>query len=280
MQRQSLLGTIVRAIAGAVAIWLSIPATAAPLPASLAAAMQGSQLVLLGEVHDNAAGHALRRAWLAQALANGWRPALVFEQFERTAQAALDLARAECGRDAGCVIRRVRTPGWDWALYQPLVQLALDYQLPLVAAGIGREQMTALRRDGYAALFDEATLVRLQPLAVPAALREAQRAAIADGHCGVLPARAIDAMLPMQFARDMALAEALRAHQARGAVLIAGNGHVRRDVGVPRWLSPNPAHPLWVVGFVEDVVADERFDVQVRVPATVRDDPCKALQPS
>ena len=34
------------------------------------------QLLLLGEVHDNAAGHAARVALLKEALAKGWRPAI------------------------------------------------------------------------------------------------------------------------------------------------------------------------------------------------------------
>ena len=48
-------------------------------------------------------------------------------------------------------------------------------------------------------------------------------------------------MARAQFARDAVMARALAAHAERGVVLLAGNGHVRRDIGVPRWLaSPAP----------------------------------------
>ena len=45
-------------------------------------------------------------------------------------------------------------------------------------------------------------------------------------------------MAQAQFARDAVMAEVLRrsAPQGGGVVLLAGNGHVRRDIGVPRWL--------------------------------------------
>ena len=63
-------------------------AAAAPLkldatPAALEQAMKDHRVVLLGEVHDNAAQHALRVAALRQLLAAGARPAIAFEQLDR-----------------------------------------------------------------------------------------------------------------------------------------------------------------------------------------------------
>nr|WP_239058075.1 ChaN family lipoprotein [Crenobacter caeni] len=244
-------------------------------PARVAAAMQGDAVVLLGEVHDNATGHALRARWLGDAVAAGWRPALVFEQFEAARQGELAAARSACGRDAGCLIERAGGGGWDWPLYRPLVQLALDNDLPMVGAGIGRSGMGALRQGGYPALFDAATLARYRPDAAPADLVAGQRRAIEQGHCNKLPARAVDAMLPMQFSRDIAMADALLAHGQNGAVLIAGNGHVRQDLGVPRWWRGR-AEPR-VVGFVEAAGDDALYDVTVTVPAAPREDPCAAF---
>lgn len=244
-------------------------------PAGVAAAMQGDAVVLLGEVHDNATGHALRARWLAGALAAGWRPALVFEQFEAAREGELAAARAACARDAGCLIERAGGEGWDWPLYRPLLQLALDYDLPIVGAGIGRGEMGALRQGGYPALFDTATLARYRPDAAPADLLAGQRRAIEVGHCNKLPARAVDAMLPMQLSRDIMMADALLRHAQNGAVLIAGNGHVRQDLGVPRWWR-GKVEPR-VVGFVEAGHADAPFDVTVTVPAAPREDPCAAF---
>ncbi len=57
-------------------------------------------------------------------------------------------------------------------------------------------------------------------------------------------------MAQAQFARDAVMADVLRRHSQRGAVLLAGNGHVRRDLGVPRWLGAEPAR-VFTLGLVE-----------------------------
>ena len=57
-----------------------------PAPAALANATQGHAVVLLGEVHENAAQHALRVAALRRLLETGARPAIAFEQLDRERQ--------------------------------------------------------------------------------------------------------------------------------------------------------------------------------------------------
>jgi len=67
---------------------------------------------------------------------------------------------------------------------------------------------------------------------------------IVDSHCGTLDADTARRMTLAQVARDQAMAGAIEAQAARGAVLLAGNGHVRIDAGAPRWLSPATAAAL------------------------------------
>src|SRR3982751_4063539 len=73
-------------------------------PLELARAMQRTPVVLLGEVHDNAAQHALRAQALRKLVESGARPAIAFEQFDRGAQQAIDRARRERPRDADYLI--------------------------------------------------------------------------------------------------------------------------------------------------------------------------------
>ena len=80
-----------------------------PAPVSHA----GPQILLLGEVHDSAAGHAARAALLQDKLEAGWRPAIAMEQFDTVQQPALDAAMQTCA-DADCVITQMGTPkGWN-----------------------------------------------------------------------------------------------------------------------------------------------------------------------
>jgi hypothetical protein len=68
----------------------------------------------------------------------------------------------------------------------------------------------------------------------------------------------VERMIEAQQARDAHLARALLDHASDGAVLIAGNGHVRRDFGVPlhlaRWA---PDASVASVGLLEVSPGDE-----------------------
>ena len=94
-------------------------------PAALMQAMQGHRVVLLGEVHDNAAQHVLRAAALRRLLEKGPRPAIAFEQFDRERQPDIERARRERPRDADYLIAQAKgDPTWQWDYYRPVVVLA------------------------------------------------------------------------------------------------------------------------------------------------------------
>jgi len=279
--------------------WLSallLAALAAPAPASvvredfdalaLAETMARRPVVLLGEVHDNAVQHAVRAAALRRLLAGGARPAIAFEQFDRERQADIDRARREAppaGRTlAGHVIEQARPArGWDWRLYQPFVELALQHDLPIVAANLSRADAMRVAAQGFGSVFDQATRERFALDALPPALLAAHEQAVDDGHCNRMPAEALPAMARAQIARDLMLAEAIRPHFARGVVLLTGNGHARTDIGMPFFLSEAERALAIAIGLLErDKAGDDRarrFDVAFVTPAQPREDPCATI---
>ena len=226
---------------------------------------------------------ALRRAFAA-----GWRPAIVMEQFDRERQADIERARRERPRDAQHVIdlaaaaatRPAAAGSWDF--YRPFVALALEHDVPLIAGNLSSADAT---RDRARAAMRRvrcgvgAALGLDRP--IDAAWQRAQEREIDAGHCRALPA----ALWPRMAARPVrARRGAWRvrspAHAGRGAVLLAGNGHVRRDIGVPRWLSLDPGR-VWSVGYLEagdDVTPAAAFDAVVRTKPAERSDPCAAFE--
>ena len=247
-------------------------------PAAAVPTGPNPQVLLLGEVHDNAQGHRLRYDLLRQRVEGGWRPAIVMEQFDREDQDLLDKAQKGC-LDAQCVIRVVNGTRWDWQLYYPVIQLALTYHLPLVAGNLSRADASRVVRDGVAATFDPQSVrdYRLdQPL--PADVRAGQQKEIAIGHCNMTPEMMIEGMVNAQVARDIWMAKIVRDQLPRDVVLIAGNGHVRKDIGVARWI--NQIQPILTVrseGFVEG--GDQgggagRYDVVHKLNTQERSDPC------
>jgi uncharacterized iron-regulated protein len=127
---------------------------------------------------------------------------------------------AEALADAGRVDRK----GWNWPLYKPLVQFALDHGWPLVGANLSRS-------DARAIVADPAR----SGLSAPGpAVKAALERDIIDGHCGTAPeAKRLAGMVEAQRARDARMASVLKDR----SVLIAGAGHARRDRGVPIYLA-------------------------------------------
>ncbi|MES2950133.1 MAG: ChaN family lipoprotein [Pseudomonadota bacterium] len=238
-----------------------------------------ARIVLLGEVHDNPQGHNQRNALLRQWAEGGWRPAIVMEQFDREKQAALSQAQATCA-DAQCVIQAAGGKRWEWPYYEPIIELALRYRLPLVAGNVSRAEAAMVVKQGLSAVLSAETMeaFRLRgPL--PLDVLEGQRRAIETGHCGKLPDTLAPGMVRAQIARDVWMAQMLLDNARPDAVLIAGNGHVRKDLGVPRWLfAAGPVH-IQVHAYVEQGEADNAaaYDVTHKIAVHQRPDPCLAF---
>lgn len=262
------------------------------LPARLAAADH----VLLGETHDNPEHHRVEALLLRGLVAAGRRPAVAFEMLDVPQQAAVDAAVARSPRDPDALAEAV---GWDrsgwpaFALYRPVFAAALDAGLPIVAANLGRAEARRLARQGTAVLRPDARalLERAGPLSEASA--RALRAEMAASHCGELPEAMLDPMVQGQRGRDATLAaRVLAAAEGRGAVLVAGAGHVRADHGVPSYLPWAGGAPrVATVGMLEVAPDAEApgdyadafggalpFDYVVFTPAADRHDPCEELR--
>lgn len=245
-------------------------------------AVRESNLVLLGETHDNLEHHRLQRELLGHVIAAGRRPALVMEQLDREFQPALDAERTRAGRTAESVLDagRFNRRGWQLHGYQPLVELALQYELPLVAANVSRNDARAIVRDPASA--------GLPP--VDRQVEDALAGDIERSHCGQKPEPALlTGMVTAQRARDAAMAQALQKQAARGAVLIAGGGHVRADRGAPLYLAERPL----VIAFLEvdtsrrsvksyldnEFATARSFDYVWFTERAARPDPCADMPP-
>ena len=256
-------------------------------PQALAAAMALRRSVLLGEVHDNGAQHALRTEALRLRLEAGARPAIAFEQFDRERQADIDRVRREQPGNADALIEAAGARNWDWKHYRPFVQLALDFDLPIVAANLSRRDAVKVSTQGWSALFDATEQAALGLDRLPAEFVADHERAVARGHCDLLPAESLPSMARAQIARDLVLARSLLPYLARGVVLLTGNGHVRKDMGVPWWLTTEQRREVIAIGLLEansgeDGVAIEdlqrRFDVVLTTAPAERADPCEALR--
>lgn len=242
-----------------------------------------ADFVLLGEVHDNPFAMAAR-ARLLRAFASR-HPAVVFEQFAASDSA---IAKPAAGESLTVWLDRngFDRRGWRWPMHEPVVSAALEVGRSLWGSNFSRAQLTPIVMGGTAAAPEP-----LRRLMERAPLDSAGRASldseIVVGHCNQLPATMVPGMVAAQEVRDAAMTRALLLGSAGGpAWLIAGNGHVRRDLAVPRILSrAAPGKSLLVVGLLEreedgtaPVAADRhQYDLVIITPRTARPDPCLEL---
>lgn len=240
--------------------------------------------VLLGEIHDNADHHRLRAQRLAALLADGKPTTVVFEQMPASRNEALQAQQrapkdVDALIDAGQLDRR----NWRWPLHKPLFDASVDGGARILGGNLERDDLRRLMREGDSAWAPQ-TLALTQRTPWSDAQQQAQIKAIDDGHCGALPQAMHGPMARAQRARDATMARALLAARESGAervVLIAGNGHVDRELGVPRYLEAAGIAPsrIRAVGYVEaGTSGGERFDERVETAAATREDPCAAFK--
>ena len=173
--------------------------------------------------------------------------------------------------DADALISAAGGAGWEWRHYRPFVALALQHGLPIVAANVSREEARRVMAAGLQASGFDADVAPDVLLALAADIE--------DSHCGLIDGATARRMALAQVARDQAMAAAVDRHAWRGVLLLAGNGHVRTDAGVPRWLDPATRAKSEAIGLLEEGARERgHFDRVVLTAAQERADPCAGMR--
>ncbi|MCV2362318.1 ChaN family lipoprotein [Paucibacter sp. DJ1R-11] len=246
----------------------------------------GVRFILLGEVHDNAEQHRLRAAWMAEQLKDGRRSTVVFEQIPAKNAAALAALPPEALTDVEALVElaQLDKKNWRWPLHKPLFEASLHAGAAVAGGNLSREELRPLMKGVSAETWPADLRRLLEQTPWGEAQQTAMIQAIDEGHCGALPAAMQAPMALAQRARDAAMARAMLAAREGGAqrvILIAGNGHVDRELGVPRYLEAAgvPASEIRAIGYLEQgQEGPGRFDSRVLTAPAEREDPCKSLR--
>lgn len=257
--------------------------------AELDARLQQARYLLLGEKHDNADHHALQLAVLDSLLARDKVSNVTFEMMDETVSERL----LDIQLQPGLAGEEMKTyllwdeEGWEWQFYGPLIQAVYDAGIRLAAGNINRDTIGQVYADpsfiDTSGILDESAMAQLN-------------LEIDESHCGLLPESQFPAMVRVQQARDRAMARAMqRPPEDKISMLVAGNFHVRQDLGVPNYLAAReptmPREQIVSLAFLEvqdgenDATAyQEQFSDRVAfdyiwfTPALTNEDYCASLQ--
>ncbi len=262
-------------IAAALFALAAAPVRAVSLDAVVSAAA-AADVVILGEFHDNPAHHAHQAELLDQLQPR----AVVWEMLTESGAEGIDSALI-ADRDRLAEQLGWANSGWpDFAMYHPVFLAAQDAMH--LGAMVPRETTKRVMEDGAPAVFGaDADLYGLTaPLA--AAEQTTREDFQMKAHCDALPPDMPAPMVEIQRLRDAVLARAvIRALQDTGGpvAVITGNGHARRDWGVPAYLARvAPDLEVFALGQSEDGQIVGAFDAVLDSAPAERDDPCVAFR--
>jgi uncharacterized iron-regulated protein len=197
--------------------------------------LRGGSIILIGERHDQPDHHRLQ-AWILDGLQPG---ALVgFEMLDEA-----DVPRMNGVVDTSSIGHRTRwaESGWpDFEIYRPIFDALFKRKHTPAAIHPSRDRIRALmgsptsQQAGRKAEHDreaEHDPVSTEGMA-------ALKADIKKAHCGHATPTLVKAMVRAQRFKDRFMSARLNVlAKGRQAVVIAGNGHVRKDYGMPNYLS-------------------------------------------
>ena len=239
------------------------------------ATVQDADVVILGEVHDNPRHHLIQ----AEALKAMSPSAVVWEMVTEEGAQRLAQKAASDPEELGRILRWAES-GWPpLSMYYPVFQAS---GAPVYGAMVPRAAArAAMERGAATALGADAARYGLN-VALPPQEQAAREADQLAAHCNALPAELLPQMVSIQRLRDAVLARAVvRAMEETGGpvAVITGNGHARKDRGIPTFLARlQPGWKVVAVGQSEDGVISGDFDLVIDSPAVEREDPCKAFE--
>ncbi len=209
---------------------------------ALADILKSADIVLLGELHDNKLHHEARGRLIARFADH--RRTVISEHLpapnQVTFQSDIKTDLVAAGFD---------TEGWDWPIHQSLYEQIKNKGLSVVGGNLPKEEARRMFLQGVSSLPERMAKTYTQSRLDETAERKLDHDLV-EGHCGKLPDKYLSRMRFAQRMTDLSLTHNLL--DRRPSLLIAGNGHVRRDYGVPQILaSVAPELKVVSIGFLE-----------------------------
>ena len=186
-----------------------------------------ADVLLVGEQHDAPEHHQIKQQVLANLAQRGVLAAVALEMAD--AGTTTDKLHPSSSEEQVRLALRWKDNAWPWSDYGPAVMTAVRAGVMVLGANLPGNQMRNRMADSKL------------DAALPGPALKAQQQGIRTGHCNLLPESQITPMTRIQIAKDISMASTLSQAAVPGkvVVLLSGNGHADRFLGVPQHLSPD-----------------------------------------
>ncbi|MGH1350336.1 MAG: ChaN family lipoprotein [Methyloligellaceae bacterium] len=259
--------------------------------------------ILMGETHDNADHHRLHAWLIGKVVRYDRKPKIVMEMIREDQAQALKsyMSRVRSKKqpkpaeNLGPALQWNEKWGYDWKIYQPIASAAFAGRLTIKAGSASKEAEAKFKKSSF---FNGMTAQERRRLGVDEKFSLSVLNSLKDemnkSHCNALPYSALQSMSHVQRYRDAILADNLiKAARPFGSVLIAGNGHIRNDRGVPYYIARRIKNASMITLAMQEVSSDQKtpgdylpatagtkpvYDYIWFTPAQSRKDPCLAFK--
>ena len=208
----------------------------------LIAAIHDADIILLGEIHDNLFQHRVRADLIGKIQSKEF--VIVSEHLVSGKEITYSGSLLEDLEAIG-----FNKKAWSWPIHEVLYKKFEELGLPVFGGNLSREDINNIYVGKKFSQSDTlASIVKRN--ALDSQSKDKLLNDLVVGHCGVVEEDLLSFMFKVQRLRDASLAYIT--NKLAPAIVIAGNGHVRRDYGVPQILKKmNPNSNVISIAFLE-----------------------------
>ena len=205
-------------------------------------AIHDADILLLGEIHDNLFQHRARADLISRMQNKEF--AIVSEHLVSGSEITY----------SGRLLEDLETIGfnkkaWSWPVHEVLYKKFEEFNLPVFGGDLSKKDINNIYKGRGLSQSDTLTPI-IKRSDLDSQSKDKLLNDLVEGHCGVVEEDLLSFMYKVQRHRDASMAYI--ASKVAPAIVIAGNGHVRRDYGVPQILKKmNPNSNIISIAFLE-----------------------------
>ena len=185
--------------------------------------------ILIGEKHDNPDHQRLEKQLIEDFTINHFKRDVIFEMITEDIKPKLSELNQVKSKDHLKQQLEWDNRGWKWENYGGVIYTGYQYGQNLKVGNLSSNTIKNIYSNGLNQNYASAIELKKD-------LLDKFLELLFESHCQAVPKEKLESMADIQLARDSFIAKQT-IESENGAIVVAGSGHIRKDLGVPLHLS-------------------------------------------